>query len=168
MLLGYDIGSSSVKASVVDALTGECLATTFFPKQEMAISSPQPGFAEQNPTDWWNAAIECTHELIRLLTYGPMVIFVGIMLSVFQQAVGINAVLYYAPRIFASVDMANPMVQTVIMGIVNISFTLLAVFTVEKIGRRPLLIVGSLGMAVGAIAFARNWYRKPKAKALRT
>ena len=67
MLLGYDIGSSSVKASVVDALTGECLATTFFPKQEMAISSPQPGFAEQNPTDWWNAAIECTHELIRLL-----------------------------------------------------------------------------------------------------
>ena len=67
MLLGYDIGSSSVKASVVDALTGECLATTFFPKQEMAISSPQPGFAEQNPTDWWNAAIECTHELICLL-----------------------------------------------------------------------------------------------------
>lgn len=67
MLLGYDIGSSSVKASVVDALTGECLATTFFPKQEMAISSPQPGFAEQNPTDWWNAAVECTHELIRLL-----------------------------------------------------------------------------------------------------
>lgn len=95
-----------------------------------------------------------TEKTERLLTYGPMVIFVGIMLSVFQQAVGINAVLYYAPRIFASVDMANPMVQTVIMGIVNISFTLLAVFTVEKIGRRPLLIVGSLGMAVGAIAFA--------------
>jgi len=89
-----------------------------------------------------------------LLTYGPLVIFVGIMLSVFQQIVGINAVLYYAPRIFASVGMGDPMVQTVMMGVVNISFTLVAIFTVEKLGRKPLLIVGSLGMAVGALAFA--------------
>lgn len=89
-----------------------------------------------------------------LLTYGGLVIFIGIMLSVFQQAVGINAVLYYAPRIFASVGMGNPMVQTVLMGVVNIAFTLLAVFTVEKWGRKPLLIWGSLGMAVGALAFA--------------
>ena len=63
-----------------------------------------------------------------------MVIFVGIMLSVFQQAVGINAVLYFAPRIFETMGMANPMVQTVLMGVVNILFTLLAVFTVEKMG----------------------------------
>lgn len=61
-----------------------------------------------------------------------MVIFIGIMLSVFQQAVGINAVLYFAPRIFETMGMANPMVQTVLMGVVNILFTLLAVFTVEN------------------------------------
>lgn len=86
----------------------------------------------------------------KLFSFGFMVIFIGIMLSVFQQAVGINAVLYYAPRIFESMNMGNPMVQTVIMGIINIAFTLVAVFTVEKIGRKPLLITGSLGMAVGA------------------
>ena len=51
----------------------------------------------------------------KLFTYGWTVIFVGIMLSVFQQAVGINAVLYFAPRIFESMGMGNPMVQTVFM-----------------------------------------------------
>ena len=86
----------------------------------------------------------------KLFSFGIMVIFVGVMLSVFQQAVGINAVLYYAPRIFESMNMGNPMVQTVIMGIVNILFTLVAVFTVEKLGRKPLLIWGSIGMAIGA------------------
>lgn len=90
----------------------------------------------------------------RLFSFGVMVIFVGIMLSVFQQAVGINAVLYYAPRIFESMNMGNPMVQTIIMGIVNISFTLVAIFTVEKLGRKPLLIWGSIGMAVGAFGVA--------------
>ena len=90
----------------------------------------------------------------KLFTYGWMVIFIGIMLSVFQQAVGINAVLYFAPRIFDTMGMANPMVQTVLMGVVNILFTLLAVFTVEKWGRKPLLISGSIGMAVGAFGVA--------------
>ena len=86
----------------------------------------------------------------RLFSFGVMVIFVGVMLSVFQQAVGINAVLYYAPRIFDSMGMGNPMVQTIMMGIVNIAFTLVAIFTVEKLGRKPLLIWGSIGMAIGA------------------
>lgn len=90
----------------------------------------------------------------RLFSYGVMVIFIGVMLSVFQQAVGINAVLYYAPRIFESMGMGNPMMQTVVMGVVNIAFTLVAVFTVEKLGRKPLLICGSLGMACGAIGVA--------------
>ena len=90
----------------------------------------------------------------KLFTYGWTVIFVGIMLSVFQQAVGINAVLYFAPRIFESMGMGNPMVQTVFMGVVNILFTLLAIFTVERLGRKPLLIWGSIGMAIGAFGVA--------------
>lgn len=90
----------------------------------------------------------------KVFSYGFLCIFIGIMLSVFQQAVGINAVLYYAPRIFQDMGMQSPMVQTVIMGIVNISFTLIAVFTVEKLGRKPLLIIGSIGMAVGAFGVA--------------
>lgn len=93
----------------------------------------------------------------RLFTYGWLVIFVGIMLSVFQQAVGINAVLYYAPRIFSDMGMNQPMVQTVIMGIVNILFTLVAIFTVEKWGRKPLLITGSVGMAIGAFGVAMTF-----------
>ena len=95
-----------------------------------------------------------TEKTEKLFTYGWLVIFIGIMLSVFQQAIGINAVLYFAPRIFESMGMGNPMVQTVIMGVINISFTLVAVFTVEKLGRKPLLIVGSLFMALGALGVA--------------
>ena len=90
----------------------------------------------------------------KLMAYGFLVIFIGCMLSVFQQFVGINAVLYFAPRIFESMGMGNPMTQTVMMGIVNISFTLVAIFTVEKLGRKPLLITGSLGMALGALGVA--------------
>lgn len=90
----------------------------------------------------------------KLFTYGALVVFVGIMLSVFQQFVGINAVLYFAPRIFASCGLDNPMMFTVFMGVVNILFTLIAIFTVEKLGRKPLLITGSLGMAFGALGFA--------------
>lgn len=93
----------------------------------------------------------------KLFTYGFMCVFVGIMLSVFQQAVGINAVLYYAPRIFNDMGMSNPMMQTVMMGVINISFTLVAVFTVEKIGRKPLLIWGSVGMAIGAFIVAATF-----------
>ena len=78
---------------------------------------------------------------------------IGILLSVFQQAIGINAVLYYAPRIFENAGAeGGGMMQTVIMGIVNIIFTLVAIFTVDRFGRKPLLIIGSIGMAVGAFA----------------
>ena len=93
----------------------------------------------------------------KLMTYGWMCIFVGIMLSVFQQIVGINAVLYYAPRIFGDMGMQDPMMITVIMGISNILFTLVAIFTVEKWGRKPLLITGSIGMALGAFGVAASF-----------
>jgi SP family xylose:H+ symportor-like MFS transporter len=90
----------------------------------------------------------------KLFSYGFMVVFIGCMLSVFQQIIGINAVLYFAPRIFESMGVSNNMLFTVIMGVINISFTLVAVFTVEKLGRKPLLITGSLGMALGALGVA--------------
>ena len=90
----------------------------------------------------------------KIFAYGFLVVFIGCMLSVFQQIIGINAVLYFAPRIFESMGVSNNMLFTVIMGVINISFTLVAVFTVEKLGRKPLLITGSLGMAVGALGVA--------------
>ena len=102
------------------------------------------------------AAIKATavEKTEKLLSYGFLVVFIGIMLSVFQQIIGINAVLYFAPRIFESMGVSDNMLFTVIMGVINITFTLVAVFTVEKIGRKPLLISGSVGMAVGAFAVA--------------
>jgi len=52
-LLGFDIGSSSVKVSVVNGETGECVGSSFSPKKEMIIHSSRPGWAEQDPEEWW-------------------------------------------------------------------------------------------------------------------
>ncbi len=52
-LLGYDIGSSSVKASIVDAQSGKCAASAFYPKSEAPIIALRSGWAEQNPSSWW-------------------------------------------------------------------------------------------------------------------
>ena len=88
----------------------------------------------------------------KLLSYGWLVIIVGVMICIFQQITGINAILYFGPRVFESINnsAANHIVYTVIMGFVNLLFTLLAIFTVEHIGRKPLLIYGAVGMAIGA------------------
>jgi xylulokinase len=59
-LLGFDIGSSSVKAAIVDAATGRCVASDFFPKTEAPIKALRPGWAEQNPSDWWDYLKEAT------------------------------------------------------------------------------------------------------------
>ncbi|MDR3142324.1 MAG: D-xylose transporter XylE [Tannerellaceae bacterium] len=92
----------------------------------------------------------------KLFSYGVIVIVIGILLSVFQQFVGINVALYYAPRIFESMGAAKDasMLQTIVMGLVNVIFTVIAILTVDKWGRKPLLIVGSTGMAVGMFAIS--------------
>jgi SP family xylose:H+ symportor-like MFS transporter len=88
-----------------------------------------------------------------LFSFGVLVLFVGIMLSVFQQFVGINAVLYYAPLMFknlgASTDSA--FLQTIVIGVTLVTFTIVAQITVDRWGRKPLLITGALIMAVSMI-----------------
>jgi xylulokinase len=64
-LLGYDIGSSSVKASIIEALTGKCIGSAFYPKQEMSIKAINPGWAEQEPEDWWKNLKLATAEVIK-------------------------------------------------------------------------------------------------------
>lgn len=90
----------------------------------------------------------------KLFSYGKVVIIIGILLSVFQQFVGINVALYYAPRIFESMGAAKDasMLQTVVMGLINVVFTFIAIATVDKLGRKPLLMIGSIGMAFGMFA----------------
>ena len=92
----------------------------------------------------------------QIFSYGKKVIIIGILLSVFQQFVGINVVLYYAPRIFESMGVARDasMLQTIVMGLVNVIFTVVAILSVDKWGRKPLLITGSIGMAFGMIALS--------------
>ncbi len=92
----------------------------------------------------------------KLFAYGKKVIIVGILVCIFQQFIGINVVLYYAPRIFESMNIAKDaaMFQTIVMGLVNVVFTVLAILTVDKWGRRPLLITGSIGMAIGMFAIS--------------
>jgi xylulokinase len=63
-LLGYDIGSSSGNASIIDANTGRCLGTVFFPKTEMEIKAVRPGWAEQHPDTWWQNLALATREVI--------------------------------------------------------------------------------------------------------
>jgi MFS transporter, SP family, xylose:H+ symportor len=98
----------------------------------------------------------------KLFAYGKVVIIIGILLSVFQQFVGINVALYYAPRIFESMGAAKDasMMQTVVMGLVNVVFTVLAILTVDKWGRKPLLMVGSIGMAIGMFAIGALAFMK--------
>ena len=92
----------------------------------------------------------------KLFSYGVTVVLIGILLSFFQQAVGINVVLYYAPRIFENMGASGDasLMQTVVMGVVNIIFTVVAILTVDKFGRKPLLVIGSVGMMTGMIALS--------------
>jgi SP family xylose:H+ symportor-like MFS transporter len=89
-----------------------------------------------------------------LFSFGAAVLVIGIMLSVFQQLVGINAVLYYAPLMFKNLGASTntAFLQTVVVGAANALFTVIAIVTVDKWGRKPLLVLGALIMAVAMIA----------------
>ncbi len=63
-LLGYDIGTSSVKASLVDASTGRAVASDFYPKQEAPIKALYSGWAEQDPDSWWGYLKEATASVV--------------------------------------------------------------------------------------------------------
>ena len=64
-LLGYDIGSSSIKACLIEAFTGQTCASAFYPKQEMPIKAVRSGWAEQDPADWWANLKAATAEVLR-------------------------------------------------------------------------------------------------------
>jgi len=94
------------------------------------------------------------------LSFGKLVIIIGIALAVFQQFIGINVVLYYAPEIFRSMGSATDtsLLQTIIVGFVNLLFTVLAIFTVDRFGRKPLMVIGAFGMAISMIGLGLTFY----------
>ena len=77
------------------------------------------------------------------------VVLLGVFLAVFQQWCGINVIFNYAQEVFqaAGYEVGNLMFNIVVTGIVNLAFTFVAIFTVDRLGRRPLMLMGSAGLA---------------------
>jgi MFS transporter, SP family, xylose:H+ symportor len=100
------------------------------------------------------------HHSGKLFSFGALLIFIGIMLSVFQQFVGINVVLYYATDIFRGMGLTTnaSLFQTIIVGAVNLAFTVVAILTVDHFGRKPLQIIGALVMAAAMIALGTDFW----------
>lgn len=84
------------------------------------------------------------------------ILMIGILLAVFQQVTGINVVMYYAPAIFKSAGFGNDsaLLQTALMGMVNLTFAVVSMFFVDKMGRKPLMVIGSIGMSIALTALA--------------
>lgn len=78
------------------------------------------------------------------------ILFLGIILAIFQQITGINTIMYYAPKIFAQVGQSNDsaLLQTIAIGGTNLFFTIVAMLLIDKFGRKFLVLTGSLGMTL--------------------
>jgi sugar porter (SP) family MFS transporter len=95
----------------------------------------------------------------------PMLV-VGLGLAIFQQIVGINTVIYYAPTIFkyAGVSTSAAIGQTVFIGVTNVVFTIVAVLLLDKLGRRVFLIAGTIGVTISLVALGL-FFQVPAVKA---
>ncbi|GJM33860.1 MAG: arabinose-proton symporter [Saprospiraceae bacterium] len=95
-------------------------------------------------------------------------IIVGIVLAIFSQVQGINAIMYYAPEIFKEIgETANSaFFQTLIIGVINTLFTFVAIGMVDKWGRKSLLLYGGLGMFISLVAVGAAFYFQMKGMGL--
>jgi len=89
-----------------------------------------------------------------------MALFIGVALAVLQQFTGIDAIIYYGPRIFeqAGFGLSEALGGQVVIGIINVTFTVIAIFTIDIFGRRRLLLTGTLGMLISLIAIGFLFY----------
>jgi sugar porter (SP) family MFS transporter len=88
------------------------------------------------------------------------VVAIGFVLAVFVQISGINTIVDYAPKILlsAGVEIKNALLQTSLIGLINGLFTLIAILIIDKVGRRMLYLVGSIGMTVTLLMLALSFY----------
>src|SRR5262245_45774240 len=93
--------------------------------------------------------------------YKP-VLFLGILIAVFQQVTGINSILYYAPVIFreTGLDSSSSLLQTIGIGFVNVMATFIAIGLVDKVGRRKFLLTGSILMGLSLVTVALCFHFK--------
>jgi MFS transporter, SP family, xylose:H+ symportor len=89
-----------------------------------------------------------------------IVLVIGIVLAVLQQVTGINVFLYFGTEIFKKMGSATnaALLQTVVVGAVNLSFTVIAIWTVDRLGRKPLMMIGSAGMGLSLLAMGLAAY----------
>jgi SP family xylose:H+ symportor-like MFS transporter len=115
------------------------------PEDVAQVQSEIQNSLEQEDKGQWNHLVNPIYK---------KALFVGIGLSILQQLTGINAILYYAPEIFKSLGSSTDasLLETSILGVVNLIFTLLAIKWVDKMGRKPLLYIGSAGMTISLAA----------------
>lgn len=103
---------------------------------------------------------------ISLLSKGVRLPFItGIGISVFQQITGINVIIYYAPRIFQAAgyqDAQTAILATLGIGIVNVIMTVIALWVIDKVGRKPLLIIGLIGMIFSLLIIGFSFYEEAK------
>jgi len=89
-----------------------------------------------------------------------IVLVIGVVLAILQQVTGINAVLYYAPEIFKNIGAGteSALLQTVIVGVVNVGFTVVAIWMVDTLGRKPLMLIGASGMGLALLTLGLAFY----------
>jgi SP family xylose:H+ symportor-like MFS transporter len=121
-------------------------------------------YAETELLEIKDAIAHESGSLQQLLQPGmEIVLVIGIVLAVLQQVTGINVFLYFGTEIFKKMGSETnaALLQTVVVGVVNLTFTIIAIWTVDKLGRKPLMIIGSLGMGLsllgmGLMAYFQN------------
>ncbi len=93
-------------------------------------------------------------------------ILYAFLIATFNQLSGINAILYYAPRIFetAGIMRDSALMQSILIGLTNLTFTMIAMVIIDRVGRRRLLLVGSVGMVVSLAMVAAGYYTEVTAK----
>lgn len=126
------------------------------------FSQINPATAEtelQSVTLAHNKSLEERSEKLFSMKYG-FPVTLAIVFAVFNQVSGINAIIYYAPRIFTMTGLGtdSSFLSTVGLGLVNFAFTLLALVFIDRFGRRKLMLVGSLGIIVTLSLVARSFY----------
>jgi sugar porter (SP) family MFS transporter len=122
-------------------------------------------FAQQELLAIENAIAHESGSLAQLFEPGMKIILViGIVLAILQQVTGINAVLYYAPEIFKNLgaQTETALFRTVVLGAVNIGFTIIAFWTVDRLGRKPLMLIGSCGMGLTLLSLGLAFHFNQK------
>ncbi|HEX8041484.1 MAG TPA: sugar porter family MFS transporter, partial [Chryseosolibacter sp.] len=126
-----------------------------------SIGEPNPSLALKNIQESLAMSIGATKERLFNGQYNKPIMYV-VALAMFNQLSGINAIMYYAPRIFEMTGLGRDtaLLQAISIGVTNMVFTLLAISLIDRFGRKTLLIIGSAGMVVALGLVAWTFYTR--------